>query len=70
MQVPVLVEVDSRARSPWITWFTDCATNAITGVDHARASVAGVGVDLALLDQSELTTQVGHNRMRDAVASH
>ncbi|WP_086559298.1 Mu transposase C-terminal domain-containing protein, partial [Streptomyces africanus] len=32
MQVPVLVEVDGHARRPWITWFTDCATNAITGV--------------------------------------
>ncbi|GAA4119884.1 Mu transposase C-terminal domain-containing protein [Streptomyces hundungensis] len=32
MQVPVLVDVDGRARRPWITWFTDCATNAITGV--------------------------------------
>nr|WP_229864710.1 transposase family protein [Streptomyces djakartensis] len=32
MQVPVLVEVDGRARRPWLTWFTDCATNAITGV--------------------------------------
>ncbi|MGW3512429.1 hypothetical protein [Streptomyces sp. NPDC000994] len=32
MQAPVLVEVDGTARRPWITWFTDCATNAITGV--------------------------------------
>ncbi|MEU9919275.1 Mu transposase C-terminal domain-containing protein [Streptomyces sp. NPDC051001] len=32
MQVPVLVEIEGRARRPWITWFTDCATNAITGV--------------------------------------
>jgi putative transposase len=32
LQVPVLVEVEGRARRPWITWFTDCATNAITGV--------------------------------------
>lgn len=32
MQAPVLVDVDGRARRPWITWFTDCATNAITGV--------------------------------------
>jgi putative transposase len=32
MQAPVLVEVDGKARRPWITWFTDCATNAITGV--------------------------------------
>ncbi|WP_374113004.1 Mu transposase C-terminal domain-containing protein [Streptomyces sp. WAC 00631] len=32
MQAPVLVEVDGKARKPWITWFTDCATNAITGV--------------------------------------
>ncbi|MFF1725429.1 Mu transposase C-terminal domain-containing protein [Streptomyces sviceus] len=31
-QVPVLVDVDGKARRPWITWFTDCATNAITGV--------------------------------------
>ncbi|MBT2429628.1 DDE-type integrase/transposase/recombinase [Streptomyces sp. ISL-112] len=31
MQAPVLVDVDGRARRPWITWFTDCATNAITG---------------------------------------
>nr|WP_240003266.1 Mu transposase C-terminal domain-containing protein [Streptomyces cinnamoneus] len=32
MQVPVLVDVDGKPRRPWITWFTDCATNAITGV--------------------------------------
>ncbi|MFI7188027.1 Mu transposase C-terminal domain-containing protein [Streptomyces anthocyanicus] len=32
MQAPVLVDVDGKARRPWITWFTDCATNAITGV--------------------------------------
>ncbi|MEU5347379.1 transposase family protein [Streptomyces sp. NPDC020766] len=32
MQAPVLVDVDGKASRPWITWFTDCATNAITGV--------------------------------------
>jgi putative transposase len=32
VQAPVLVDVDGKARRPWITWFTDCATNAITGV--------------------------------------
>ncbi|MFE3220860.1 Mu transposase C-terminal domain-containing protein [Streptomyces antimycoticus] len=32
MQVPVLVDVNGKPRRPWITWFTDCATNAITGV--------------------------------------
>ncbi|MEU0663699.1 transposase family protein [Streptomyces lavendulocolor] len=32
VQAPVLVEVEGRARRPWITWFIDCATNAITGV--------------------------------------
>lgn len=32
MQAPVLVDVEGKARRPWITWFTDCATNAITGV--------------------------------------
>ncbi|MFD8197247.1 Mu transposase C-terminal domain-containing protein [Streptomyces wuyuanensis] len=32
MQVPVLVDVDGKPRRPWITWFTDCATNAITGI--------------------------------------
>lgn len=32
MQAPVLVDVEGTARRPWITWFTDCATNAITGV--------------------------------------
>ncbi|MFE4054224.1 Mu transposase C-terminal domain-containing protein [Streptomyces sp. YIM B13518] len=32
VQAPVLVEVDGKPRRPWITWFTDCATNAITGV--------------------------------------
>ncbi|GAA4887699.1 hypothetical protein GCM10023237_69430 [Streptomyces coeruleoprunus] len=32
VQAPVLVEVDGRARRPWIKWFTDCATNAVTGV--------------------------------------
>ncbi|NEC91748.1 transposase [Streptomyces sp. SID12501] len=44
MQAPVLVDVDGTARRPWITWFTDCATNAITGVavtpgDPSRESV-------------------------------
>ncbi|WP_437115636.1 transposase [Streptomyces griseoviridis] len=44
VQAPVLVEVDGKARRPWITWFTDCATNAITGVavtpgDPSRESV-------------------------------
>ncbi|MFD3657662.1 transposase family protein [Streptomyces sp. NPDC058620] len=32
MQAPVLVDVEGTARRPWITWFTDCATNAITGL--------------------------------------
>ncbi|MEU1131070.1 hypothetical protein ABZ383_14600 [Streptomyces sp. NPDC005900] len=44
MQAAVLVDVDGKARRPWITWFTDCATNAITGVavtlgDPSRESV-------------------------------
>ncbi|MFE9016337.1 Mu transposase C-terminal domain-containing protein [Streptomyces cyaneofuscatus] len=32
MQAPVIIDVEGRARRPWITWFTDCATNAITGL--------------------------------------
>ncbi|MFC5665009.1 Mu transposase C-terminal domain-containing protein [Kitasatospora misakiensis] len=34
MQAPVLVVVDTDAqpRRPWITWFVDCATNAIAGL--------------------------------------
>lgn len=32
VQAPVLVDVEGTARRPWITWFTDCATNAITGI--------------------------------------
>ncbi|GAA0906650.1 Mu transposase C-terminal domain-containing protein [Streptomyces asiaticus] len=32
VQAAVLVDVDGKARRPWVTWFTDCATNAITGV--------------------------------------
>ncbi|MEU5583451.1 transposase [Streptomyces huasconensis] len=44
VQAPVLVEVNGKPRRPWITWFTDCATNAITGVavtpgDPSRESV-------------------------------
>lgn len=44
MQAAVLVDVEGRACRPWITWFTDCATNAITGVavtpgDPSRESV-------------------------------
>ncbi|KPI19751.1 Integrase catalytic region [Actinobacteria bacterium OK006] len=44
VQAPVLVDVDGEARRPWITWFTDGATNAITGVavmpgDPSRESV-------------------------------
>jgi putative transposase len=36
MQAPVLVDGDGVARRPWITWFTDCATNAITGLAVTR----------------------------------
>ncbi|MFJ1831396.1 transposase family protein [Streptomyces sp. NPDC088178] len=32
MQAAILVDIDGTARRPWITWFTDCATNAIMGV--------------------------------------
>ena len=32
VQAPVLVDVDGTPRRPWITWFTDCATNTITGI--------------------------------------
>nr|WP_242514840.1 Mu transposase C-terminal domain-containing protein [Streptomyces rimosus] len=32
MQAPMLVDVEGKPRRPWITWFTDCSTNAITGV--------------------------------------
>jgi putative transposase len=44
VQAVVLVDVDGTARRPWITWFIDCATNAITGVavspgDPSRESV-------------------------------
>lgn len=44
VQAAVLVDVEGKARRPWITWFTDCATNAITGVavtpgDPSRESV-------------------------------
>ncbi|WP_344333674.1 transposase family protein [Kitasatospora putterlickiae] len=31
-QAPVLVDVDGQARQPWITWYVDCATNAIAGL--------------------------------------
>ncbi|MGW2827173.1 Mu transposase C-terminal domain-containing protein [Streptomyces sp. NPDC001443] len=44
VQAAVLVDVEGEARRPWITWFTDCATNAIIGVavtpgDPSRESV-------------------------------
>ncbi|GHH27204.1 transposase family protein [Streptomyces lanatus] len=44
VQAAVLVDVEGKSRRPWITWFTDCATNAITGVavtpgDPSRESV-------------------------------
>ncbi|QKW17668.1 hypothetical protein HUT16_00040 [Kitasatospora sp. NA04385] len=29
--LPVEVELDGRAVRPWVTWFIDCAKNAITG---------------------------------------
>jgi putative transposase len=32
VQAPVLVDVEGTARRRWITWFTDSATNAITGL--------------------------------------
>lgn len=32
VQAPVLVDAEGTAQRTWITWFTDCATNAITGV--------------------------------------
>nr|WP_257019718.1 transposase family protein [Streptomyces sp. TLI_235] len=31
-RVPVQVDVDGELACPWITWFIDCATRAITGV--------------------------------------
>lgn len=30
--VPVEVDVESELATPWVTWFIDCATKAITGV--------------------------------------
>ncbi|MCS0639809.1 transposase, partial [Streptomyces sp. LP05-1] len=44
LQAPVLVNVDGKARRPWIMWFTDCAMSATTGVavapgDPSRESV-------------------------------
>lgn len=44
MQAPVPADVEGKARRPWITWFTDRATNAVTGVavtpgDPSRESV-------------------------------
>lgn len=44
VQAPALTDVEGKARNPWITWFTDCATNAIIGVaftqgDPSRESV-------------------------------
>ncbi|MEU7260579.1 hypothetical protein AB0B21_32925 [Streptomyces rimosus] len=44
VQVPVLVVVDGDLVRPWVTWFIDCATNAVTGVavtpgDPSRESV-------------------------------
>ncbi|AOT62637.1 hypothetical protein A4G23_05537 [Streptomyces rubrolavendulae] len=48
MQAPVLVDVEGKARRPWITWFTDCSTNAVTGVAVTPGgSVAGVGAGRA-----------------------
>ena len=32
VQAPVRVDIEGRAMCPWITWFTDCATRAVTGV--------------------------------------
>lgn len=32
VQAPVLIDVEGVALRPWITWFVDCATNAIMGV--------------------------------------
>lgn len=32
VQAAVLVDVEGTARRPWITWFTDCASNAVMGV--------------------------------------
>ncbi|WP_284717983.1 Mu transposase C-terminal domain-containing protein [Streptomyces sp. G1] len=32
VQAPVRVDVEGVARRPWITWFTDCASNTIMGV--------------------------------------
>ncbi|MEU3902165.1 hypothetical protein [Streptomyces sp. NPDC045251] len=57
VQVLVLVEVEGESRRPWITCFTDCAINAITGVlmlfhsrftgiedpDHPANQFMGVG---------------------------
>ncbi|MFJ6650557.1 hypothetical protein ACIQPS_33535 [Streptomyces sp. NPDC091290] len=39
IQVPVLADVDGKPRRPWITWFADCATNAVTPAHPSRESV-------------------------------
>lgn len=48
VQAPVLVDVEGTDRRPWITWFTDCATNAITGVAVTPASPSRESVLAAL----------------------
>ncbi|UXY32401.1 hypothetical protein N8I87_41880 [Streptomyces sp. HUAS TT20] len=48
VQAPVLVDVDGTVRRPWITWFTGCAANAITGVAITPGDPSGESVLAAL----------------------
>ncbi|WSG86678.1 transposase family protein (plasmid) [Streptomyces sp. NBC_01727] len=48
VQAPVLVDVEGIALRPWITWFVDCATNAIMGVAVTPGSPSRESVLTAL----------------------
>ncbi|MFB6784521.1 hypothetical protein ACFCX0_46490 [Streptomyces sp. NPDC056352] len=48
VQAPVLIDVEGTALRPWITWFVDCATNAITGVAVTPGSPSRESVLTAL----------------------
>jgi putative transposase len=54
VQAPVWVEVEGRPRRPWVTWFVDCATCAITGAAVTAGAPSRESV-LAALRSAVLT---------------
>ncbi|WP_052434695.1 Mu transposase C-terminal domain-containing protein [Streptacidiphilus melanogenes] len=56
VQVPVRVDVEGRPQRPWITWFVDCATCAVTGAAVTPGAPSRESV-LAALRSAVLTQE-------------